>query len=453
MTLYRARVLDVPRDPFQGGALRADSDCGLLVTGGAIAERGAFPAVRARHPGEPVLDLRAGLLLPGLVDAHVHFPQLRSIGALGMPLLEWLERCALPEEARLADAGYARAVAGEFVTALADAGTTTALVFGAHFAPAVDVLFEAAAARGLRVTCGLVVSDRGLRPDLRTTPQRAYDEGLALAGRWHGNGRNRYAVTPRFSLSCTDGMLASCAALHEEVAGSWLTSHLNENLAEIERVRELFGCGYLDSYDRHGLVGARSVFAHDVHPAGAELKLLAARGASVAHCPTSNATLGSGLFPMGAHLAHGVGVALGTDVGAGAGFSLFKEALQAYFIQQLSGGDGVPLTAAHLLYLATRAGADALGLGGQVGDLSEGKQFDAVWLRPPAGSALSAGLTHAQSPEDALSKVFALATPADLRAVWVAGERVTGRSGETSEMRNSATVWCNPVARRSRGGG
>jgi guanine deaminase len=172
--------------------------------------------------------------------------------------------------------------------------------------------------------------------------------------------------------------------------------------------------------------------------AAAELELLAARGASVAHCPTSNATLGSGLFPMGAHLAHGVGVALGSDVGAGAGFSLFKEALQAYFIQRLS--DGVPLTAAHLLYLATRAGADALGLGGQVGDLSEGKQFDAVWLCPPEGSVLAVGLTHAQTPDDALSKVFALATPADLRAVWVAGEPVTGRSEQTSEMRNSATV-------------
>jgi guanine deaminase len=246
-------------------------------------------------------------------------------------------------------------------------------------------------------------------------------------------------VTPRFSLSCTDGLLASCAALHEEVGGSWLTSHLNENRAEIDQVRELFGCAYLDSYDRHGLVGPRSVFAHNVHPADTELKLLAARGARVAHCPTSNAALGSGLFPLARHLAHGVDVALGTDVGAGAGFSLFKEALQAYFIQQLSGGDGVPLTAAHLLYLATRAGADALGLGDQVGDLSEGKQFDALWLCPPAGSALAVGLAHARSQDDALSKVFALATPADVRAAWVAGNPVTGRE-VTSEMRNSDTV-------------
>ncbi len=440
MTLYRAQVLDVPRDPFRGGELRSDSDCGLLVADGAIAERGAFAAVRARHPDEPVVDLRPGLLLPGLVDTHVHFPQLRAIGAFGMPLLEWLERRALPEEARLADVGYARAVAGEFVTALADAGTTTALVYGAPFAPAVDVMFEAASARGLRIAGGLVVGDRHLRPELHTTPQRAYDEGRALASRWHGVGHNRYAVTPRFSLSCTDELLASCAALHEEVAGSWLTSHLNENQAEIDRVRELFGCGYLESYDRHGLVGPHSVFAHNVHPADIELKLLAARGASVSHCPTSNAALGSGLFPLGRHLAYGVAVSLGSDVGAGPGFSLFNEALQAYFMQRLSGADGVPLTAAHLLYLATGAGADALGLGDQIGDLSAGKQFDALWLSPPPGSALAVGLTHAADPDDALSKVFALATPADVRAVWVAGTRVADKEVAISEMRKSDTV-------------
>ena len=174
-------------------------------------------------------ELTDGLLLPGFVDTHVHFPQARIIGDLGMPLLDWLERCALPEEARFADLGYAQEVAAEFVSGLADAGTTTALVFGAHFAPAVDALFAAASARGLRITSGLVVSDRLLRPELHTTPQRAYDEGLALANRWHGQGLNRYAVIPRFALSCTDDLLASCAALHAAVPGSWLTSHVNEN--------------------------------------------------------------------------------------------------------------------------------------------------------------------------------------------------------------------------------
>ncbi len=432
MTIYRAQVLDTPEDPFRGGTLRSDADAGLLVTpDGVIADRGPFGEVRTRHATEPVVELPDGVLLPGFVDAHVHFPQARIIGGLGMPLLEWLERCALPEEARMADLAYAREVATEFVAGLAGAGTTTALVFGAHFAPAVDALFEAASTRGLRITSGLVVSDRMLRPELHTTPQRAYDEGLSLAGRWHGQGRNRYAVIPRFALSCTDEMLASCAALHAAVGGSWFTSHVNENTAEIATVLELFGCPYVDSYDRHGLIGSRTVLAHNVHPTESDLECLAAGGAAVAHCPTSNAALGSGLFPLGRHLAHRVPVALGSDVGAGTGYSLFKEGLQAYFIQQLRGADGVALTATHLLYLATMAGAAALGLDEQVGDLGVGKRFDALWLRPPHASPLDAGLRHADGPEQALARAMALGVSSDVAEVWCDGVRVKYRDTET----------------------
>jgi guanine deaminase len=431
VTIYRAHVLDTPEDPFRGGALRADADAGLLVTAeGLIADRGPFAEVRSRHASEPVCELADGLLLPGFVDAHVHFPQARIIGGLGMPLLEWLERCALPEEARMADPAYAREVATEFVSGLADAGTTTALVFGAHFARAVDALFTAASARGLRITSGLVVSDRMLRPELHTTPQRAYDEGLSLAGRWHGHGHNRYAVIPRFALSCSDDMLASCAALHAAVPGSWFTSHVNENTAEIATVLDLFGCDYVDSYARHGLIGSRTVLAHNVHPSDADLECLASGGAAVAHCPTSNAALGSGLFPLDRHLAHRVPVALGSDVGAGTGYSLFKEGLQAYFIQQLRGADGVALTATHLLYLATVAGAAALGLDGQVGDLGVGKRFDALWLRPPPASPLEVGLRHADGPEQALARAMALGVSSDVAEVWVDGVRVKYRDTE-----------------------
>ncbi|BFU45288.1 guanine deaminase [Krasilnikovia sp. MM14-A1004] len=430
MILYRAQVLDTPDDPFRGGALRHDADAGLLVAHGQIVERGPFTQVRSRHPGAEVVVLGDGMLLPGLVDTHVHFPQVRIIGALGMPLLEWLERCALPEESRLAGVTYARAVAAEFVTSLLAAGTTTALVFGSHFAAAVDELFAAAAGPGLRITSGLVVADRMLRPELHTTAQRGYDEGRALADRWHGRGRSRYAVTPRFALSSTDELLAACGQLHRDVPGSWFTSHLNENPIEISTVQQLFGDGsYLDCYDRHGLVGRSSVFAHNVHPTDAELKRLAQAGSSVAHCPTSNAALGSGLFPLNRHLAFGVPVALGCDVGAGTGFSLLKEALQAYLLQRLRDEQSVLLGPAHLLHLATVAGAEALGLRDEVGDLSVGRRFDAVWVRPVPGTPLDIGLRHADGPEDALAKVFTLATPHEVARVWIDGVPVEGSAG------------------------
>lgn len=433
MTIYRGFVLDTPHDPFTGAALRAERDGALLVRDGTIVERGSAATILAEHPDEDVVHLADGMLLPGLIDTHVHLPQVRAIGGLGMPLLDWLEHRALPEEARLEDPGYAEGVSRDLLSSLVQAGTTSALVFGAHFAPAMEEFFRQADASGLRITSGLVVSDRLLGDTLHTDPDTAHAESVALAGKWHGHNRLRYAVTPRFALSASEPMLDTCQSVLREVDGALLTSHLNENTREVETVRELFGPGcrdYLDAYDRHGLLGQRSVMAHNVHPTDRELARMAETGTVAAHCPTSNAALGSGLFPMRRHVEAGVRLSLGSDVCGGTGFSLFKEGLQAYFFQQLLGADGFPLTSAHLLWLATRAGALALGLGDQVGDFSVGKQFDAIWVRPAEGSTLALNLDHATDDADAVARVFAMGTTADVQRVWVAGQAIRpGGSG------------------------
>ena len=432
MTIYRATVLDTPGELGRPHGLRTDSDCALVVHDGTIIARTDIAPARREHPAVQEIDLRDGLLLPGMIDTHVHFPQVRALGGLGMPLLEWLRLRALPEEARLVDTAYAREVAKEFLGGLTTSGTTTAKVFGSHFPQAVDVLFEEAEQTGLRITSGLVVSDRILREDLLLDPAATLEAGRQLARRWHGRGRLRYAVTPRFSLSTTDEMLAAAAELfHEQQAGLagelWFTSHINENVDEIAQVRELFpdATGYLDTYARHGLVGPRSILAHNVHPQPEELTAIAAAGAAVAHCPTSNSALGSGLFPLREHLDAGVRVALGSDVGAGTGFGILKEGLQAYFMQQLRGPAGTQLGAADLLHLATRSGALALGLADEVGDLSTGKQFDAIWVRPRSGGTLETVLRHAEDAEDTLAKLFALGTSADIESVWVGGQEIT----------------------------
>lgn len=428
--IYRGTLMHTPRSPFDDAdALQVQVDGALLVDGGVITASGTYADLKERHPDVPSVDLRGGLLLPGFVDTHVHYPQGRVIGGLGMPLLEWLDRNTLPEEARLSDEAYARVVAREFLGGLASHGTTTALVFGAHYASAMDVFFQEAARSGLRTVAGLVVSDRLLRPELHTTPQRAYDEGRALIEAWHGVGRALYAVTPRFSLSASEGILDACGALMREFPGVRFTSHVNENHAEVQAVRELFpqARDYLDTYERAGLVTDRSVLAHNLHPHDRELEVMAARGCGAAHCPCSNAALGSGFFPLRRHLRAGVRVSLGTDVGGGTGYSMLKEGLQAFFLQQLMGEEGVALSPAHLLYLGTRAGADALGLGELTGDFEVGRQFDAVWLSPRAGSTLDHVFRHAQGPERLLSAAFASGTQADVARVWVGGDVVYGR--------------------------
>ena len=379
------------------------------------------------------MDLRGGYLLPGFIDAHTHFPQLRVLGGLGRSLLDWLEHCALPEEARMADHSHACRVARGFVHALASHGTTTALVFGAHFAPATAALFEAAAAAGLRIAAGQVLSDRLLNPELHQTPERAYRESSLLIERFHRQGRMTYAVTPRFALSASEAMLEVCQTLLGEHEGLLFQTHINENVQEIAEVARLFpwASDYLAVYERFGLNRPSSVMAHNVHPGDSELDRLGAGGAAVAHCPTSNAALGSGLFPLQRHIHAGVRCALGTDVGGGTGFGMLKEGLQAYLLQRIAPG-GMILDAGHLLYLSTLAGAEALGLGEETGDFRTGKSADFVYLRPPADSPLAAVLEREQSLEQSLAAIFTLAGAESVQEVRVEGS-VVYRSANLEE--------------------
>jgi guanine deaminase len=323
---------------------------------------------------------------------------------------------------------YARDVAREFLHCLASHGTTTALVFGSHFLSSMEVFFDAAASSGLRIASGLVVSDRMLLPALHQTPDIAYRQNQELIRRYHGRDGLTYAVTPRFALSASEPMLEVCQSLMDETPGIRFQTHINENPLEVMEVARLFpwAADYLAVYEKFALVGPRSVLAHNVHATDHELTRLAASGATVSHCPCSNAALGSGIFPMQRHLAAGVRIALGTDVGGGTGFGLLKEGLQAYLLQRVS-SDGVMLNSAQLLYLATRAGAEALGVESETGDLTPGKSADYVYLRPQEGSPLAMVAAHADSAEDLLSAIFTLAGQESVAEVWARGRRVYAR--------------------------
>ena len=432
-TIVRGKVAHTPRNPFRfDAALESFEDGALAVDDGRIIACGAYPEVLASVPDASVVDARDSILLPGFVDCHVHYPQIRVIGAMGLTLLDWLRLRALPEEARLSDQAYACSLAERFVRALASNGTTTALVFGSHFPGAQQALFAAASATGLRIASGLVLSDRGLLPELEVDAGTAYELSRGLIERWHRRGLIRYAISPRFAVSCSEEMLEACGSLAHEAEGLLLTTHVNETVGEVALVRELFPWArdYLETYERYGLVGARSVFAHDVHPKDEELRRLSAADAAVAHCPSSNAFLGSGLFPLRRHFSHDVRIALGTDVGAGTGPSMLKEALVAYQAQMLSGDGGYPLGPDHLLYLATAAGASALGLSEEVGDFSVGKSADFVLVRPLQGSTLATVLERAESFEAILGALFTLAREESIAEVRVAGNVVwPGRDG------------------------
>ncbi|WP_129791183.1 guanine deaminase [Sphingosinicella sp. CPCC 101087] len=417
---FRAELLSVAEDPAAAGpeSVRHEPDGLLVVEDGIVVARGAYVDLAPRYQDLSVAHFPGKLLVPGFVDAHVHYPQTERIASHGAQLLEWLERHIFPAEAAFADPVHAGSVAAFFLDELLRNGTTSALVFATVHEASVDALFEAALARNMRIVSGKVLMDLG-PPTLRDGLVEGRAASEALIARWRGRGRLGYAITPRFALTSSDAQLADAGALLSEHPEALLHTHLSENFGEIAAVAERFtgAKDYLDVYDRFGLVGPRSVFAHSIHLTAREMERMARARSGIAFCPTSNLFLGSGLFDLALADRHGVGVGLGTDVGAGTSFSLLATMGEAYKVCQMRSLSLDPFRA---LYLATAGGARILGLGDRIGALEPGQEADFVLLDPLATPLLARRTAGASLHE----RLFALQVLGDDRAVaftFVAG--------------------------------
>ncbi len=370
--LLRGRVLS-PVDPARAEAFE-DGFVGIDPAG-RIAGVGAWPA---EHDRRPAVAVGHALILPAFVDAHVHLPQLPVRARYGDPLLTWLARYVYPAEAAFADSEHAAREAARFFRAMAAAGTGTAAVFATVHADATQRAFEAAAASGLRVVMGNVLMDREAPAALLSSGAGGVRATLDLAERWEGaaGGRLHVAVTPRFAPACSDELLAAAGAAARG-SGLRVQTHLAESADEIEAVRRLFPgtSDYLSVYERAGLAGERSIFAHSIHLGAAEFRRIAGAGAAVACCPSSNAFLGSGCFPLAAARDSGVEIGLGSDVGAGPQLSLLDAARHLSYLDRPS--------PAEILYRATLGGARALDLAGTTGRLAPGMAADVLVLEPP----------------------------------------------------------------------
>lgn len=428
---YRAELLSVPEDPLTGATPLHHPDGLLVVEGGHVVAFGDYRTLRARLADVPVTDLTGRLIVPGFVDCHVHYPQTDRIASHGEQLLSWLDRHIFPEEARFADRGHADAIASVFLDQLLMNGTTSALVFATVHAGSVDALFEAALARSMRIVSGKVLMDLG-PDDLRDTVVGGRADSEALIRRWRGRGRLGYAVTPRFALTSSDAQLADAGAMLAAHPDVLLHTHLAENAGECAAVAERFpdAADYLDVYDRFGLVGDRSVFAHCIQMSDPAVARMAAAGAGIAFCPTSNLFLGSGLFDLARADRHHVRVGLGSDVGAGTTFSLLATMGEAYKVGQMRGTSLDPFRA---LYLATAGGARTLGLAERIGGLQPGQEADFVVLES-AATPLLARRTAGASLHD---RLFALQILGDDRAVaatYVAGRCAWARAARADPL-------------------
>ncbi|MFF8959771.1 guanine deaminase [Streptomyces sp. NPDC014894] len=426
VTAVRGPMIWFRGDPFltsREDAFVHEGDGLLICENGRITASGDYTALRHRLPeGVVPAHYPDQMISAGFIDTHTHYVQTGIIAAFGSQLIDWLNHYTFVEEQRFSDAGYARRVASAFCDELLRNGTTTSLTFCAVYPQSVDALFEEASRRNMRIAAGKVLMDRNAPEGLLDTAQSGHDESKALLERWHGRGRNLYAITPRFAPTSTPAQLEAAGALWREHPEALMHTHVSENTGEISWVRSLFPerRGYLDVYDHYGLLGRRAVLAHGVHLTRSERDRCAETGTAVSHCPTSNLFLGSGLFHV--HDAKDsrrpMHVGLGTDIGAGTSFSLLATMNEAYKVAELS---NYPLDSVKAFFLATLGGAQAMGIEDEVGSLEAGHEADFVVLDPGATPLLARRTSRAESVEELLFVLAVMGDDRAVRAAYVAG--------------------------------
>ncbi|MGR3468442.1 MAG: guanine deaminase [Shimia sp.] len=424
-TLLLGQTLTFSGNPSVEGpdTARIDSAGAVRIEGGTITDVG--PRTLLADPTARVIDYGNAVISAGFVDAHMHMPQTAIIASWGKRLVDWLNTYTFPEEARFHDPDYARAQAALTLDLALDHGTTSVCSYCTIHPTSVDALFEAAETRGMAVTGGKTCMDRNAPDDLRDTARAAYDDSKALLARWHGDGRARYAITPRFSPTSTPEQLRALGALWAEHPDCIMQTHLSEQVDEVAWVRSLFpeARDYLDTYEAFGLLGERGLYGHAIHLEPREIDRLREVGAGLAHCPTSNTFIGSGLFDPTRYGDMAVGLA--TDTGGGSSFSMLRTMAAAYEIAQLRGR---ALHPAELMWLATEGSARVMHRAGEIGRLAAGAAADITVIDLGSTSAIAQRAARAGDVWEALFPTIMLGDDRAIRAVWVDGVQLRGQA-------------------------
>src|SRR6056297_2866847 len=424
ITLHLGQTLTFTGNPLEDDpdAVVFDARGGIAVQGGHVLARGTADHLRDTYPEARIEDHKDALILPGFIDAHVHYPQTAMIASWGKRLIDWLNTYTFPEEMRFGDPGYAADIAERYLDLALAHGTTTMCSYCTIHPESVDAYFEAASARGMRVLGGKTCMDRNAPDGLRDSAQSAYDDSKALLARWQGQGRASYVITPRFSPTSTPDQLSALGAVWAEHPDCLMQTHLSEQTDEIAWVRGLYprARDYLDTYEAHGLLGANGLYGHAIHLEPRERDRLREVGAALVHCPTSNTFIGSGLFDMAGLVAEGQRVGLATDTGGGSSFSMLRTMAAAYEVAQLR---GTALHPSALLWLATEGSAQSLRISDRVGTLAPGTEADFITLDLASTPAIAQRSTRAGDIWEAVFPTIMMGDDRAVSGVWVMGER------------------------------
>jgi len=423
-TILRGRILSFTAEPQSiedTDCYRFHEDGAVAMSGGKIVACGTYEEIVGRFCGAEIIDHRPNLILPGLIDTHLHYPQMQVIGSFGTKLLDWLNKYTFVEEQKFGDPQHCARIADLLFDALLRHGTTTAVAYCSVHKTSAEAFFTAAEQRDLRMIAGKVMMDRNAPDALCDTPQSGYDDSRALIEKWHGRGRMNYAISPRFAITSTPTQMEMAQALMQEFPDCYMQTHLSENHDEIKFTKELYQSArdYLDVYEMYDLLGPKSLFGHCIHLEDRERQAMTDTGSVAVFCPTSNLFLGSGLFDWAGLGNQGVRTAVATDIGGGTSYSMLRTMDEAYKVLQLRNQVLGPL---HSYYMMTLGNARALSLDEKIGTLETGTEADVIVLDARATPAMELRM---ETVETLSEELFVLQTMGDDRSVtatYVAGK-------------------------------
>src|SRR5438105_1513267 len=377
----RGFLIDAP----DFGTLRGRSGGAIVVDNGRIVESGDYDDLRRVQRPSPIrwIDHGSVAIFPGLIDCHTHLPQYSVVARGESELLPWLRQHIFPVE-REFTGPKAREEAPEFFRELARCGTTTVMAYAAIYEDICEVGFEAARQSGHRAILGKMMMDLGSYGQLQ--PKKVLSisllESERLCRKWHRgeDGLLEYAFSPRFAVTCSEKLMRSAAELAARFE-AYLQTHLAENREELEKVHHLYmnARDYTHVYEKCGLLTPRTVLGHCIHLNPREIAAIAAAQSTVAHCPTSNLFLGSGLMKLDQLLKAGINVGLGSDVAGGPELNMWqvmRAAIEGQKARSAYEPNLRPLRPSEAFYLATHGCASALGNVSILGTLDPGKEAD-----------------------------------------------------------------------------
>ena len=388
---------------------------------------GVFSVLPEEYRGLPIHDVGNRLIIPGLVDLHLHAPQYCYRGTgMDLELLEWLNTITFPQEAKYADLDYAGKAYSIFVDDLKKSATTRASIFATLHVEATELLMDLLEKSGLKTMVGKVNMDRNGSPALQ---EQSADASAADTMRWLQDIQGRYQntrpiLTPRFTPSCSDELMKQLSLIQKKYHLP-VQSHLSENFSEIAWVKELCPQSrfYGDAYDMFGLFGGEgcpTIMAHCVHSSEEEITLMKKRGVYIAHCPQSNTDIASGIAPVRRYLDEGLHIGLGSDIAGGFSLSIFRAMADAIQVSKLRWrllDDSLkPITLEEAFYMATLGGGSFFG---KVGSFEKGYEFDAIVLDDE-------NIRHPQplTTRERLERLVYLSDERNITEKYVSGNRI-----------------------------